>query len=116
MSLNWLKYVAKQNNINILHAENGGEQYIRETRYKLDGYCKDIDTAYEFHGCLYHSCPDCFDPDKNNRIKRSMTNGELYQKTLERQELIKSKGYKLVVMWEHDWVKISKTLTDDHKK
>ena len=32
-----------------------------------------------------------------------MFHGELYRKTLEREELIKNAGYNLITMWEKDF-------------
>ena len=36
--------------------------------------------------------------------------GELYNKTLERENKIKELGYNLIVMWENDWVNINKNI------
>ena len=54
----WLKYISITNNINILHSRNGGEKKIGN--YKLDGWNIETDTAYEFHGCVFHGCPKCY--------------------------------------------------------
>ena len=40
----------------------------------------------------------------------NMTFGELYQKTLEREQLIREMGFNLVVMWESDWNKINNSI------
>ncbi|MDD4930681.1 MAG: hypothetical protein PHG66_00810 [Candidatus Colwellbacteria bacterium] len=79
-----------------------GEFKIPDTKYKVDGYHKETNTVYEFHGCYWHGCPMCFDPEKMNDISNK-TFGKLHDKTLHREELIRSKGYNLVVMWECDW-------------
>ena len=39
--------------------------------------------------------------------KNTKTFGELYQKTLEREQLIRDLGYNLVVMWEYDWKRLN---------
>ena len=36
----------------IQHASDGGEK--RVAMYLLDGYCEEIHTAFEFHGCFWH--------------------------------------------------------------
>ena len=36
----------------IQHACDGGEK--RVGNYSLDGYCEEIHTAFEFHGCFWH--------------------------------------------------------------
>jgi hypothetical protein len=37
-----------------------------------------------------------------------MTFGDLYKRTLEREKIIKEAGYKLITIWESDWLKIKK--------
>jgi len=56
-SIKWLQYIAQKENIRIRHACNEGEQCITVNRktYKVDGYCEDTKTIYQFHGCYYHS-------------------------------------------------------------
>ena len=42
----------------IRHAHNGGE--VRIAGCLVDGYDGTTDTIYEFHGCLFHGCNQCF--------------------------------------------------------
>ena len=81
---------------------------ILNTRFHADGYCKETNTIYEFHGDLWHGNPKLY--DKNNISYFGIKYGELYEKTLEREQLIKDLGYNLVVMWEYDWNKINKSI------
>lgn len=113
-SIEWLDYMAKKNNTYIQHAENEGEYRIENKR--VDGYCKDNNTVYEFHGCLFHGCFKCFDKDKINPFIKKCKNKDLYIKTLEREKWIKSMGYNLVVIWEHDWNSLSKKLGNKSHK
>jgi len=57
-SIKWLQYISLTQNINIRHACNGREQAIRAhgKTYKVDGYCKETTTIYQFHGCYFHGC------------------------------------------------------------
>jgi len=57
----WLKYVAESKRINIQHAKNMEEFKIGN--FKVDGYDSATNTAYEFHGCLWHGCLKCYKPD-----------------------------------------------------
>lgn len=76
------------------------------TKYKVDGYCKETNTVYEFHGNVYHGNPRMFSSDdKCHPYKPEITAGELYAKTKEREELILSLGYNLVVIWEDEYTK-----------
>ncbi len=99
-SIQWLDSIQEQEGINIQHALNGGEYQIPGTRYKADGYCHKTNTIYEFHGDYWHGNPQLYAPDVINEVNdKSM--GELYQKTIEREEQIRSMGYNLVVIWEN---------------
>ena len=46
--MKWLKYMSVNNNIDITHACDGGEQClnINGKQYKVDGYCKETNTIY----------------------------------------------------------------------
>lgn len=68
--------------------------------YKVDGIIGN--TVYEFHGDFWHGNPKVHNPtDINPRAK--VTFGELYDKTLIREQQIRDAGYNLVTMWEYDW-------------
>lgn len=43
-------------------------------------------------------------------IVSKKTFGELYQNTLEKEEVIKKLGYNLVVMWERDWINLNRSI------
>ena len=101
-SICWLEQIMKQEGIYIQHALNEGEYIIPGTRFRADGFCAETNTIYEFHGDYWHGNPNVYEADfYNKRLYRSM--GDLYKKTLERENLIKSMGYNLVVMWEADF-------------
>ena len=109
MQIKWLEFLEKLNNIQIQHAMNDGEYKIPTTRYRADGYCKETNTIYEFHGDYWHGNPKRFDPEEENKLCNA-THGELYQKTLQKEQKIKDLGYNLVVMWESDWININKSI------
>ena len=79
----WLMHIAKQNNIDINHARNGGEYKIGD--YYLDGYCKENKTFYEFDGCYWHGCLKSFDSNNNESgcYSKSSWNGIKQQTMLE---------------------------------
>jgi hypothetical protein len=66
----WLKYIAVKNNIHILHARNGEEKKIGN--YKLDGWHEETQTAYEFHGCVFHGCTRCYNQSSFNALKNEL--------------------------------------------
>lgn len=98
----WLDNVAETENLEIQHMNNGGEFHIPQTRFKADGYCHKTNTVYEFHGCTFHGCPTCTEPDMLHPF-RKIPNHIIYDKTLQREQQIRDLGHNLVVMWEHDW-------------
>ena len=78
-----------------------GEFKIPGTRWKVDGYDRETNTVYEYHGTYWHghpSHPEYVENEKHPRVK--MTWKELYDKTIERDAAIIDLGYNLVVHWQ----------------
>ena len=101
MSIIWLNYVLTNKGLNIQHALNGGEKKltIDNKTYKVDGFCKKTNTVYEFYGCFWHGCPNCYKPNIiNSKNQRDM--GTLNDLTIEKRETIKSAGYNHVSTYE----------------
>lgn len=102
ISIEWLSYMEIKYSVKIIHAQNIGEYMIPNSRYKADGYSEINNTIFEFHGDFWHGNPKIFDKYKiNPRVGLSF--GELYRKTLEKTDFIKSNGYNLIEVWENDW-------------
>jgi G:T-mismatch repair DNA endonuclease (very short patch repair protein) len=106
-SIQWLEWMACKKNVKIQHALNIGEKSLPGTRYKLDGYCEETNTAYEYHGCIFHGCPDCF-ADSREETRHPLTNqslNELYALTLKKKAYIEQLGMKYVCIWDHEFKK-----------
>lgn len=103
IAIDWLTYISNTQNISIQHAENVGEFTIPTTRYRVDGFCKETNTIYEFHGDAFHGNPIKYDPTDKCHPFSNLTAAKLYQTTMHREQQIKKLGYNLVVMWEQDW-------------
>ncbi|CAG2238521.1 unnamed protein product [Mytilus edulis] len=89
----------------IKHALNEGEHRLPGTRYRLDGYVEKTKTAYEFHGCVVHGCPQCYPQDRSS-TKHPLTKhtmNELYYATKRKEMFLKRMGYKYVCIWEHEY-------------
>ena len=99
MSIMWLNYMS--NGANIQHALNGGEKAltIGDKTYKVDGFCEETNTVYEFYGCFWHGCPNCYKPNIiNSKSQRDM--GTLNDQTIGKRDTIKNAGYNHVSTYE----------------
>ena len=96
-ALKLLKWKSETEGIRIQHARNGQE--LRAGPYKVDGYCEETNTCFEFHGCFYHGCPKCY-KDRNLRAGGNQTMEAKYQRTLEKKRYLENLGYKYSAMWE----------------
>lgn len=96
----WLKGIATKEGITIQHAENG-QQYIILTKLgpkRVDGYCYKNNTVYEFYGEHFHG-----HPTKDGIGVDGISYKDLYQRTMEREALIKAEGYKIISILESEY-------------
>ena len=101
VQMTWLEGIMKAENIVIrtaLHLE--GEYRIEEVG-KVDGYCYETNTVYEFHGDFWHGNPELYEPEDMNPLS-GKTYGALYQRTITRDQKIRDLGYNLIIKWETD--------------
>jgi hypothetical protein len=92
------------NSLNILELRTfespEGEYRIPKLNWKVDGYDKNTNTVYEFHGVYWHGHPDHKDyKDGEKHPTVNLTWNELYNKTIDRDKKIIELGYNLVVKW-----------------
>jgi len=68
-SLKWLQYIENTNNIKLRTAiSKNGEYRILNTRYFADGFNKENNTIYEYHGDMFHGNPKFYDPNEKHPI------------------------------------------------
>ena len=110
VAISWLEYIEKTEGINIQHAGNIGEKKlkIKNKLYKPDGYYEKNNTIYEFYGDFWHGNPLLYNETDIHPINKK-TYGELYQETLDRENILKNEGFNLITMWESDYYKIIKS-------
>ena len=77
----------------------------------FDFYIPKINLLVEVDGDYWHGNPRVYDPD--DKIFYGKTFGELYEKTLKREEFLISCGYSLVTIWEDTWDKAVKRSKND---
>ena len=106
--------------VNIQHALNGSEKKltIGNKTYKVDGFCEETNTVYEFYGCFWHGCPNCYKPNIiNSKNQKHM--GTLNDLTVEKRDTIKNAGYNHVSTYEcqltknKDFQKFAKIFTQE---
>ena len=102
-AIKWINTISNSHSINIQHALNGGEYRIPGTRYKADGYCQETNTIYEFYGDKWHGNIKRFEPNQKCHPFSEKTAIELYNETIQREELLKTHGYQVVSIWERDY-------------
>jgi hypothetical protein len=88
-----------------LHIKGLIRQYLLPNlAQKVDGFDPVTMTVYQFHGDFYHGNPNVFHRCKwNPRCKKLF--GELYDRTVRRDQEVILAGFNLVVMWESDWIR-----------
>ena len=99
MASQWLTSVSFTTGHTIRHQSNGREK--RVGKLLVDGWCAETRTAYQFHGCYFHGCTNCYEPQETNAL-----NGKTMAKLLE--DTKKNTAYlqrhvKVVEMWECGW-------------
>jgi len=77
---------------------------ISSKLYRVDGLDPDSKTVYEFHGDFFHGNPAQYRPEDVNPVNKK-TFGDLYRATLSKTETLEAAGYRVVWIWESDWLK-----------
>ena len=100
--------MARVNQCTIQHTLNVGEKSLPDTHYKLDGYCKETNTVYEYHGCVFHSRPVCFmDNHKDTyHLLTKQSLAELYALTMKKKAYLENLGMTYVCIWNHEFQKL----------
>lgn len=109
VAIEWVEAYAKSHRLkNVQHSKNGGEYRIPGTLYRADGYHAASKTILEFHGSRWHGDPKVFKPnEKCHPYRTDVTASELYRETLRREQELRNLGYKVIVMWESDYLRPS---------
>jgi hypothetical protein len=75
---------------------------IDDVNYNVDGFDKSTNTIYEYYGDYWHGNPKIFNPNDTNK-NNGATFGDLYNKTINRENILKNAGHSVVSVWENDW-------------
>lgn len=93
----WLEWLNYSSQANIKHKLNNGVEK-RVGPYLVDGFDPDSGLLYEFYGCYYHGCP-C------SKQKDPLLQARLYDRTIERLDYIRSRGFEVETIWECEYHK-----------
>jgi len=74
---------------------------INGQRFWVDGYSPETKTIYEFYGDFWHGNPERYSSD--DPFLGGLTMGDKYQKTIERENVLKKHGFSVVSIWESDF-------------
>jgi hypothetical protein len=108
VQIEWLNY--QQINRPIIQScINIGEYKIPNTNYYADGFQKDNNIIYEFHGDFWHGNPDIYNLNDINPITNT-TYKVLYDKTLNKIKTLQSLGYIVIEIWENKWRKAKQAI------
>ena len=98
-SIYWLLHKEMTDGGTIQHARNGKE--VRVGNFLVDGYCQQTETKYEFYGCFWHGCSDCYGRQTINS-RNGINMGEINDRTYDRLEKLQKLGKTVIHIWEHD--------------
>ena len=109
-ALKWLEYRSWEDDVHIQHRNSPGGE-VRIGSYYVDGFAATIGRIYEFHGCFFHGCPECFSKDAIHPY-RKVAMGQIYDETVRRERYLEGKGNEVVTIWEHEFERLLKVDTD----
>ena len=111
-----LKYGVMENDwLDIIGIKKVDRQ-VKIHKYVVDGLDRINKIVYEFNGDFWHGNPDFFDSNAINNVI-GKTFGELYKNTIYKEEYLKKMGYKIVSIWESEYLKLEKDdLINKYKK
>ena len=104
--LEWLHHIESTTGGDIIY--KGGKHNKEESfrfnnkLYRVDGFCEETNTIYEFLGCWYHGCLKCRDETIVHPWSKK-TMKQLYQECIDRKTILEENGYTVVYMWECEW-------------
>lgn len=76
--------------------------HINNKKFWVDAFDANTNTIYEFYGDFWHGNPAVFNSLKINP-KSKISFGELFQKTIDREDFLKKHNYNIVSIWEFDF-------------
>ncbi|XP_033231541.1 uncharacterized protein LOC117182560, partial [Belonocnema kinseyi] len=105
-AIEWLLALERNLDIEITHSGRAREFRLPEGCL-VDGYFenKEVSTkvVYQFHGCCWHGCPQCFKLNRGKKLgfdKSSESLNDRFERTNAQTDRLRSLGYEVVEKWE----------------
>lgn len=95
----WLNY------LNISNNYRHKTIIINKKKYNLDAFDPITNTIYEFYGDYWHGNIKIFNQNKIHPVNKK-SYGDLYFKTIQREQELKNIGYNIISIWESEWNEI----------
>ena len=112
MSYQWLCYMQEKERNFIQSRYNMGEHFVSKYSFKVDGFCEETNTVYEFEGCLWHGCDACnvnCNADcslrETNQIK-NISFSQIREATQEKKQALTVEGFYVVSIRECEWLRM----------
>ena len=90
------------------------ERFVSKYSYKVDGFCEETNTVYEFEGCLWQGCDACNEnrnADGSLRETHPMKNipfSQIREATQEKKRALTAEGFRVVSIRECEWLRMRK--------
>ena len=85
---------------------------LPDLKIRVDAFVPETNTVYEFLGDYWHGNPEVYDENQEHPVLHK-TFGQLYDETKARVSRLEEAGYKVVYVWEKDYLNglmVSKTM------
>ena len=114
MAYQWLCFMQVKERNFIQSRYNMGEHFVSKYSFKVDGFCEETNTVYEFEGCLWHGCYACnvncnavgslqkTDPIKNIPFS------QIREATQEKKQALTAEEFRVVSIRECEWLRMKK--------
>ena len=85
-----------------------------QSTVKVDGFCEETNTVYEFEGCFWHGCDACNvnrNADGSLRETHPIKNipfSQIREATQEKKRALTAEGFRVVSIRECEWLRMRK--------
>ena len=114
MAYQWLCLMQGKERNFIQSRYNMGERFVAKYSYKVDGFCEETNTVYEFEGCFWYGCDACNvnrNADGSLREIHPIKNipfSQIREATWEKKQALTAEGSRVVSIRECEWLRMRK--------